>query len=153
VKIIFLDFDGVLNSNQYLKSDRHPKGYGCGIGLDALAVARLYSIVRATGARIVVTSAWRTGKSLDHLSGLLQAAGCHLEVLDKTADLDTRGNEIRAWLEGAHFPISSLVMLDDDWIDGFESRQVKTEFETGLQAEHVEAAIKILNGETAQVSQ
>jgi hypothetical protein len=114
-------------------------------------VNRLRTIVRDTGAKIVVTSSWRTGRTLDNLSGLLQAAGCHLDVLDKTSDGPTRGNEIRAWLQRTPLHVTSFVVLDDDWVDGLESRQVKTEFETGLRAAHVKRAIQMLNEENAGV--
>jgi hypothetical protein len=153
MKVIFLDFDGVLNSAQYLKSGRHPDA--CGIGLDPFAVVRLRRLVHETDANIVVTSAWRTGRSIDNLSGLLQAAGCHIEVLDKTADLNTkahgykhRGDEINAWLSGTWHKIESFIVIDDDIVDGFSDVQIKTSFDEGLQDNHVDAAIRILNGTT-----
>lgn len=149
MKVIFLDFDGVLNSNQYLQSGRHPDG--CGIGLDPFAVVRLRRLVHETDAKIVVTSTWRTGRSVDNLSGLLQAAGCHLEVLDKTPDLYTkshgykhRGDEINAWLRSTWHEVESYVVIDDDVVEGFTDVQVNTSFDDGLQNCHVDAAIRIL---------
>jgi len=44
-KYIFLDFDGVLNN--------------CSVEFDSTAIANLRTLVDSTGAKIVVSSAWR----------------------------------------------------------------------------------------------
>lgn len=49
--IIFIDIDGTLNGEH-----RHPNGY---CGMDPECVYRLNRIVRETGARLVLSSAWR----------------------------------------------------------------------------------------------
>lgn len=51
MKVLFLDVDGVLNGHQ-----QHKNGY-CGI--DPVKVELLDDIVRGTGCRIVLASAWR----------------------------------------------------------------------------------------------
>jgi hypothetical protein len=106
----------------------------CALGLDPYAVARVYDIVAKSGARIVVTSAWRIGKNVDYLSGLLSACGCWFDVLDRTVDGQSRGEEITEWLSRHH--VDSFVILDDeDCFDDYpalHSRLVKTSFEYGL---------------------
>ena len=55
MKIIFLDIDGVLNCMQYLIENN------CrGIGIDPARVALVADIVRASGAKIVLTTSWRS---------------------------------------------------------------------------------------------
>ena len=56
MKVIFLDIDGVLN-NEYSKT-RAPSGV---IGIDGDKVKRLRKIVESTGAKLVLTSSWKTG--------------------------------------------------------------------------------------------
>jgi len=59
VKVIFLDIDGVLCiSRTNPKRGRPPYRFG---GLHPPAVAQLQRIVRATGALVVISSAWRLG--------------------------------------------------------------------------------------------
>jgi histidinol phosphatase-like enzyme len=55
MKIIFLDFDGVLNSQEFLKS--HQGGFGM-TQVDPRAAARLEKLVKATSAQIVISSSW-----------------------------------------------------------------------------------------------
>ena len=65
--IIFLDFDGVLNTEKYyceLKSKGLPSDDKYGQLFDPEAVANLRKIIDATDARIVVSSSWRDRKSV-----------------------------------------------------------------------------------------
>ena len=103
MKVIFLDIDGVLNC-QSSKSR-------CGVyvGIDADKVARLREIVDETGAKIVLSSSWRTewfkdedfntetGKYIDR-----KLKRERLAILDKTITdrFDRRRKEVEAWLEG-----------------------------------------------------
>lgn len=54
MKIIFLDFDGVLNSVSYCRLHREP-----GVLLDPARMALLRRIVDATGAEIVLSTSWK----------------------------------------------------------------------------------------------
>ena len=61
-KYIFLDIDGVLNSEEMLNHKPFPKCRGM-MGIEKSKVKRLKQIVEATGAEIVLTSSWK--KSFD----------------------------------------------------------------------------------------
>jgi hypothetical protein len=95
VKLLFLDDDGVFNSNAWYKrySDRNiPRP-----PLDREAVRRLDRIVRSTGARIVLSTSWRAHPEL---SGWLLEHGWSGAVVGRTPRLRgrERGDEIAQWL-------------------------------------------------------
>lgn len=54
MKIIFLDFDGVLNSASYCRLHREP-----GVLLDPTRMALLRRIIETTGAEIVLSTSWK----------------------------------------------------------------------------------------------
>ena len=92
MKIIFLDFDGVLNSEKYL----HSCGQ-FGVVLDPSRLILLEQIVKATGAQIVLSSSWREhwGQTLSAcdetgitINKIFNEHG--LKVFDKTPKLGTR---------------------------------------------------------------
>ncbi len=70
MKVIFLDFDGVLDSAAFLAAGPHQLG-----DLDPAAVACLNRVVARSGARVVVSSAWRLQCSPDELQARLAARG------------------------------------------------------------------------------
>lgn len=152
MKVIFLDFDGVLNSKNYFDCGVVDSGVGWEANqIDSRAVARLNRIVEATGALIVVSSTWRLGKTVPELQALLNARGFRGRVLDKTGDHPPRCAEIAAWMlewhdMGGKPPLSSFVILDDDRVGWFGDREINTSFERGLEDSHVERAIALLNG-------
>ena len=155
MKVIFLDIDGVLNSEQFFQEhiedlEQFP--------VDRECVRRLSDIVHATNAKIVLTSSWRTGWSRDpnHMEELCRKmveilAEYHLEIFDKTDWLRNgkRGMEIRRWIHRAPEKVETLVILDDNdfhWKRYLLHKYwVQTDFsEGGLQDDHVARAVKIL---------
>lgn len=152
-KLIFLDFDGVLNSHQYLYVT--PKPWGDlemegneHLMLDPVAVDRLNQIIEQTGAHVVVSSSWRHGHDRERLQEILEARGFMGDVIDVTPDdsrLD-RGDEIALWLRD-HPEVERYVVLDDDADDTETMRKhlIKTSFYTGLLDCHVSEAIRRLN--------
>jgi hypothetical protein len=161
VKVVFLDIDGVLNSHEYVRSDRpRSKERGGVMGIDPLAVSRLNRLLRATGAVVVVSSTWRKKRSRVELQGVLDARGFQGTVHGKTPDLSgrspgatlylapQRGEEIRHWLEHDGAEVEAFVVLDDDGdMDAVRGRFIQTEFETGLTDADVDRAIAMLNGD------
>ncbi len=106
MKVVFLDFDGVLNSYADLDAPRAP---GAGV-FNLGAVERLNTIVARTGAQVVVSSTWRERYSLAGLQELLATSGFRGEVIGCTpvrakdparseGPGDERCREIQAWLE------------------------------------------------------
>jgi hypothetical protein len=170
--VIMLDIDGVLNSRQYIDSlvaqdqwdgpevKYTADGKFLQSEMDPLAVARLNRITNATDAKIVVSSTWRLAFHND-AQGLYRLQDCFLsygiigEIIGMTPDFvsqtgslllahGTRSDEIREWISHSDIKISSLVILDDETITGFDGQFIQTKFETGLLDEHVDQAIAIL---------
>jgi hypothetical protein len=162
VKIIFLDFDGVLVNRNSL-SQRRPIPEKA----DAPCVAALNAITDATGAKIVVSSTWRIGMTTVELRELLKSWGVTGQVIDRTPCLngqrgsiwvsETRGKEIQTWIDAYNDErgeVGEFVILDDDAdMDHLCDRLVQTEFEPGLTTAEVPKAIAMLTGNGTQHSQ
>ncbi len=83
MKVVFLDFDGVLNSHLFMLEERSQGRSGVA-GLDPKAVAHVNHICGQTGAVIVVSSSWRYGRTLGQLKDMLREAGCTAVVRGAT---------------------------------------------------------------------
>ncbi len=141
MKVIFLDVDGVLNSKQdgnsiKLRTDSH--------------LRLLQEIVKATGAKIVLSSSWRAGfaKARNTLSDRLREYG--LEIMDSTPvlpGLTCRGDEIRQWLNDSGQSVERFVILDDDddMAEFTDTNLVRTDPEIGLQEKDAVKSIELLN--------
>lgn len=104
MKIVFLDFDGVLNGSYYLYY-RFKGGM-----VDHLpyfnpdCIERVNRLCDQSRARIVVASSWRRERTLDELRQLLQSQRIwtRLKIIDKTPDRSDSGREIgyaiRDWM-------------------------------------------------------
>ena len=120
----------------------------------------LKEIVEATGAKIVLVSAWKIywnndgGSRNDSLAAYLdeRLAEEDLVIIDKTGGYMTeRGHGIVDWL--SEHPVESWVVLDDEIFEDYEEcgimpHLVKTDFyDGGLKEKHVNMAINLLNKE------
>ncbi len=160
-KFIFLDVDGVLNSQPYCERT--------GRELNPENIKRLKEIVDATGTRIVLSSTWKQiwddqeKCAKDMKNRLLHALEEYqLSIHSLTPNLPTgfRPEEIKQFLESyqhAHpEEIITWMSLDDDYSEedyrsvGFETGLIRTrffcksEYEGGIQDVHVEKAIRML---------
>lgn len=155
MKLLFLDIDGVLNSDRYDRErDRMKTG-----NIDETRLDLIKEIVDKTGAKIVLTSTWRyhwhpnkelcddTGKELNRV---FNAHG--VEIFDKTPRLGMfidRSEEVKDYLEFCTEEIEAFAIIDDymyGWGD-LEPYFVKTspQIGYGLMNNHVERVISILN--------
>jgi HAD domain in Swiss Army Knife RNA repair proteins len=156
MKILFLDFDGVLNSTEFCRRVSQP---GI-IGLDRLAILKVNEIIRRTDCKIVVSSVHRYGKTVPELQRRLSRLGLVSKtIIDKTPeprDGRERGLEIQEWLDFGRWAyaarvkispeIKSFVILDDDQdMAHLRHRLVQTSFEFGLEDHHVESCVEMLN--------
>jgi hypothetical protein len=167
-KVIFLDFDGVLNSDEteVEASPIHPYLY-----LDPKLAKLVQQICDRTNAVIVLSTSWRTrihsswsGESylsLDELKEALSNVGLTADVVDVTPDLaredyigradmtiwrcPPRHKEITAWIED-NKP-KSFVILDDDLGAEIKNHFVHTLPIWGITQKDVEKAVNILNNE------
>lgn len=156
MKVIFLDFDGVLNCVKYLLTCENQ-----GMVIDPTRMVLLKELVDATDAKIVLSTSWRehwakdaaecdsTGKLINQIF-----SACHLQIFDKTPQLRSgREVQIKSWLD-RHPEVTSFVVLDDrllygDFLDG---HFVKTSnYFDGLDETDVKQAIGILNGNPQEV--
>lgn len=155
MKVIFLDFDGVLNSAIYDRTRDLTKN----TSIDETRLPLLKQIIDTTNAKIVLSTSWRRHWNQDNT--LCDEIGLwinqlfskyELKIYDKTPYLHFgvgRKNEILDWLKYSIEPIESYVILDD-YAFGWEelsNKLVKTSPNVGrgLELEHVEKCISILN--------
>jgi hypothetical protein len=141
MKILFLDFDGVLNHDRLFNAKLVDEV----TFFDRAAVARVNTILAQSGAKVVVSSSWRHAYDVDALRAILESHGFSGEIVGVTPELHRpRGLEICAWLE-EHEHVETFVIVDDeDDMFPVADRLVQTSFEEGLLDEHVEAALRLL---------
>lgn len=131
IKIIFLDFDGVIVFGQKFDSEK---------------IKVLNALVAQTNALVVISSDWRLYYSRAKLCDFLNHAGFNGTILGTTPNLGlVRGLEIKHYIESCRFKIESFVIFDDnDYFDSFGS-EFFIETLRGLQEEHCQQAISILS--------
>lgn len=112
-KIIFLDIDGVLNSQAAWQRQKDGLVPGWGpnapegtpknlIGIDPVHVAVLDEICKTSGAQIVVSSSWRNSFSDVQIMGFLRRAGFTGDLIGHTPSTWSyrpRGYDIQQWLD------------------------------------------------------
>jgi CO dehydrogenase/acetyl-CoA synthase alpha subunit len=130
---------------------------------DPESVEYLNSITDETGAKIVVSSSWRSGRTVDDLQKLFQFVGITGEVIDKTSRLNfanwntsvPRGCEIEHWIDTHKellgqdkYDYKSYVILDDDSDMVYYQKDnfFKTSFYEGLTRDIANNVINFLNG-------
>ncbi len=170
MKVVFLDFDGVLNSVRY-HTERHNAGLDhAGRGmvpcLDPRGIAVLNEVVQKTESVVVVTSTWRIGEQRVRLSEWLRDAGFtgivhgatplwkDVKAAHPEMDNIRRGHEIQLWLDWAAEcpdrrlgPVTHFVILDDDTdMEHLYDRLVKVDDLEGLTAAYLPAILKHLEG-------
>lgn len=175
-KVIFLDFDGVLNALYYPKQladggqawrDRF------GVLFAPECIAQLERIIAATGAHIIISSSWKipfegetNEMALNCLKemwearqypGRIDGAIPNLtvqEILDMHCGEDPichKRFEIEQWLR-QHPECTSFVIIDDEGIvpPKYESHFIQTDRMVGLQKGDANRAIGILHGGRAK---
>lgn len=125
-KIIFLDFDGVLNNQLWYVANKGSRGRD---DLDPQAIKYLNNLISETSAFVVVSSTWRLGRTVEELQEILDRNGFTGTVIGKTKDLRIgqdgdcvlRGNEILCWLKDnpqlygcSYWDYKNYVIFDDD---------------------------------------
>ena len=175
MKIIFLDIDGVLNSENWFgyrlycvknnmvnilmnfvdTDDRNIKHKLT--MLDDRAIANLNRIIEETGCKVVLSSSWRSSIESENIftQNLLKLKGFKYEFYDVTPRLwfsdfsIRRGEEIKFWLdkESEKHEIESFVILDDDsdMLPEQMNNFIHVDGQVGLTDRDVLTAIEILN--------
>jgi len=112
-KIIFLDFDGVLNCNTTKDLVTFPPWGAIFRGLDDDKVQLVSKLAEVTGAKVVISSTWRLHFSIAELKDILAKRGFTADVVGETPHSHKeRGDEIQDWIEENGKP-EAFVVLDD----------------------------------------
>lgn len=164
MKVIFLDIDGVLNTQDWhsrMTKDTPRDEFGW--VFDPVAVENLGHVVKETGASIIISSSWKfLGLAkLREMWKIRNLPGTILDITPNTvsdevllnANLDEmelgvcRGNEIKEWLSRHKGEVSNYVIIDDfdDLLPEQEDHVVLTDTLIGITKFDAEKAIAILN--------
>ena len=128
-RIIFLDIDGVLNCQiffeKYFSSKKRLTKQVKAFEIDRaefyksqICVERmdwLNTLCQKVGAVVVISSAWRKGKTVDDLQSILNNSGATFKVIGKTGEDGSRirGVEIANYLCRLEYEYE-YVIIDDD---------------------------------------
>ncbi len=157
--IIFLDFEGVLNTKQYAsdlrRSGKMPNDQ-YGYLFDPTAVSSLRDIIAERDADIVITSSWRN-EGLDKLRKMWADRDMPGEILDitpfaidKSIIIDgymivQRGYEIKQWLRDNGRGRNYIIIDDqDDFLPEQNTHIVRIDKKKGLSPDDVQMAINKL---------
>lgn len=152
MNIIFLDFDGVMDTARYcsyLESQGLPECDNKGRPkFDPDCIKNLGFIIEKTGADIVVTSDWKYIDSYKDLLIMWEERKMPGFLTDVTPNISNhRGDDIDDWLNECK-QICNYVILDDLPIDCFNShhldRLITVDPTIGLTQMEAEKAIEIL---------
>ncbi|WP_127532157.1 HAD domain-containing protein [Paenibacillus kobensis] len=156
MRIIFLDIDGVLNTDRAVRLRQlHEQA---DINFDAEAMKNLQELIDATDAYVVISSTWRIHYNTENrlwtelIRNFMQYGLEHriigiTPVLDSNLQPSTRWREIESWLRNyldGH--IQSFVIVDDEWEMGPYTRThfLKCQGYRGITTEVKDKAIQIL---------
>lgn len=151
-RIIFLDFDGVLNTEYYqgllqFQGKQWQDQYGA--FFDPRAVRQLKRVIDTTGADIVVESSWKY-LGLEAMQELWRVRNLPGRVIDITPSLTgnaSKGEGISAWLSEYVTPDTRYVIIDDEYVvlDSQIPYFIWTNPYEGLTEDQANRAISILN--------
>jgi hypothetical protein len=147
MKILVLDFDGVLNSlRSAMAFGNYPHRLPQDLALfDPVALGIVRRLCAETGAVVVISSTWRRSHAR-----VVIAEALGLEVVGCTPAYNAcgvkRGDEIQQWLDSHAQQVEKYCILDDD-SDMLEHQMpffVKCDGEVGVSAQNYKDALSIL---------
>lgn len=143
MKIIFLDFDGVIAPLSFHHSSS---------GFSASACAHVQLILtKDPNVRLVVSSAWRRW-GLEKIREILKENGIDpTKVIGLTEAEggwmpENRANQITNWLK-SHKDVKQFIVLDDYPMPKFDKEYVKCNGYVGFTQKDMEIAMRILGNE------
>ena len=158
MKVIFLDIDGVLNSEEFaIWCNEFPefvKKSGSN-WVDPDAVKMITTICEEHDVKLVISSSWRmfdVQSTIDYFKNYRDLTPlCKYIVGVTSRNMDdriweSRGEEIQQYLD-AHPEVENYVIVDDDndMLDSQRDHFVKCSYMFGLIPNRVEKIIEILN--------
>lgn len=151
MKVIFLDVDGVLNSDEYFDRIKNLDIQGIESKIDVYKVKLLKKAIDETGAKVVLISSWRYTEEASSLKDLLSNFEIHVESTPFISH--KRGLEIKKWLSDKP-DVKDFVILDDEIFDSYDEKLIKKlikisngngrNFGEGLQLKDVDKIIEKL---------
>lgn len=167
MKVIFLDIDGVLNTERYITEaieNDMPVHDKYGHIFDYKSVDVLRHIIKESGAKIVISSTWRYA-GIKEMKDMWKDRKLPGEVIDVTLARDSsrieeqkrlykelygehfydrsRGQEINIYLK-THPEVEKYVIIDDDY-DMLEGQNVvHTDLINGLEEKNIEDILNFL---------
>src|SRR5258706_16333764 len=158
MKIIFLDFDDVINSSATKKINFTWPDSGTTSrvrGIDDFRVALVNDIFTQAGpgVKVVICSSWRRYHDMDELKSFLWGAGAVFvdDIIGLTPvqlyELE-REDEIDAWFE-QHYAaggeeLEAFVILDNEACPSFHGHHTRPQNNVGLLIKHVHKSVQIL---------
>jgi len=137
-RILFLDIDGVLNSEEYYRNS-------CNSGkdfsrFDPSSVSFIKALVEEFSLNIVISSTWRCGaiaKLMHELKRNKLLDYLYHDWFTPVIHPAHRGTEIKLWLD-LHPEITDYVIIDDDSniLEEQKNNFVKTSTHLGMNNEH-----------------
>lgn len=122
MKVIFLDVDGVLNSDEYIKGTIKSNIQGIEKHVDVEKIKLLRQAIDQTNAKVVLTSSWRLTKMAQELIKLLITYGIYVNTTPYIRN--ERGLEIKQWLADNQ-NVEDFVILDDEIFDSYDEGLMK----------------------------
>jgi hypothetical protein len=170
MNVIFLNIDGVLNSEYYNHTElvnRKKRGYGGFFTLkeeatkenviwDPQCVRWLAYIVDRTDAKIVISSTWREYHPTHRFHEMFALYGVEFDILGMTMitytpyhrwrTQDFRGDEVRAWIAEHPFGGNHVILVDEGKDFYKDQPVICTNPDVGLTHNDADAAIRELTG-------
>lgn len=158
-KYLFLDFDGVLNSNKNYRTLQMlgvPTRDEYGTIFDSKCVECLRDIIDTIEIKIVITSSWRFIYDMNMLCGMWRVRELPGYIYGMTptnllldpAEEYIKGKEIDCWFKrtGCYCEESKYAILDDEqsFLSHQQSHLVLTNPETGIIKNDVNKILEIL---------
>ncbi len=140
-KVLFLDIDGVCNSEEYMTSGRHVKGTM--LGIDPFPAVLVKMIVQDTGCEVVLSSTWRLNAETRE-----EVRKEVVDFVDVTPNFwdKYRGEEIEDWLNRNPDVIRYAILDDDIDMLAYQAPNFfKTTWKEGLTREIAKAVTEHLN--------
>ncbi|MDE5858693.1 MAG: hypothetical protein K2H32_10125 [Muribaculaceae bacterium] len=153
MNIIFLDFDGVMDTavyDMYLVRNKLPECDEKGRPLfDPACIENLKHIIELTESDVVITSDWKYIDKYEDLLLMWRERDMPGFMTDTTPNVSKRrGDEIQKWLDQCQVPCN-YVIIDDLNPDNFNDNQLEKLVTVnpyrGLDSGAAEQAIAILN--------
>ena len=146
-KILFLDIDGVLNSEVFYRSTSHTDNITS--RFDPKSVELIKKLVEEFSLQIVISSTWRYGATdrlMHELKNSKLIRYLYHEWFTPVIHPAHRGTEIKLWLE-LHPEVTDYIIIDDDenMLEEQLNRFIKTDLHEGMTEVHFNRVRAILS--------